>query len=35
MLALDEEGWAGTLQSVVFSRYLVYYNVYGHHALRY
>ena len=33
ILALDEEG-AGTLQSVVFSRYLVYYNVYGHHALR-
>jgi uncharacterized protein len=33
ILALDEEG-VGTLQSVVFSRYLVYYNVYGHHALR-
>jgi HD superfamily phosphohydrolase len=33
ILALDEEG-AGLLQSVVFSRYLVYYNVYGHHALR-
>src|SRR5215210_1818927 len=33
ILALDEEG-AGMLQSVVFSRYLVYYNVYGHHALR-
>jgi HD superfamily phosphohydrolase len=33
ILALEEEG-AGTLQSTVFSRYLVYYNVYGHHALR-
>ena len=33
ILALDEEG-AGTLQSLVFSRYLVHYNVYGHHALR-
>src|SRR5918993_749534 len=33
ILALDEEG-VGTLQSAVFSRYLVYYNVYGHHALR-
>jgi uncharacterized protein len=33
VLALDEEG-AGTLQSLVFSRYLVHYNVYGHHALR-
>src|SRR5687767_7890210 len=33
ILALDDEG-AGTLQSAVFSRYLVYYNVYGHHALR-
>jgi HD superfamily phosphohydrolase len=33
ILALDEEG-AGMLQSIVFSRYLVYYNVYGHHALR-
>jgi HD superfamily phosphohydrolase len=31
VLALDE---AGTLQSLVFSRYLVHYNVYGHHALR-
>ena len=33
VLALDEEG-AGSLQSLVFSRYLVHYNVYGHHALR-
>ena len=33
ILALDEDG-AGMLQSVVFSRYLVHYNVYGHHALR-
>jgi uncharacterized protein len=33
VLALDEDG-AGTLQSLVFSRYLVHYNVYGHHALR-
>jgi uncharacterized protein len=33
VLALDEEG-AGTLQSLVFSRYLIHYNVYGHHALR-
>ncbi len=33
ILALGEEG-AGMLQSLVFSRYLVYYNVYGHHALR-
>ena len=33
VLALDEDG-AGTLQSLVFSRYLVYYNVYGHHTLR-
>jgi HD superfamily phosphohydrolase len=31
ILALDE---AGMLQSLVFSRYLVYYNVYGHHSLR-
>jgi uncharacterized protein len=33
VLALDEEG-AGSLQSLVFSRYLVHYNVYGHHTLR-
>jgi len=33
VLALDEDG-AGMLQSLVFSRYLVYYNVYGHHTLR-
>jgi len=33
VLTLDEEG-AGSLQSLVFSRYLVHYNVYGHHALR-
>ena len=33
VLALDEEG-AGSLQSLVFSRYLVHYNVYGYHALR-
>src|ERR687890_2109062 len=33
ILALDENG-AGMLQSLVFSRYLVYYNVYGHHTLR-
>ena len=33
IMALDEDG-AGMLQSLVFSRYLVYYNVYGHHSLR-
>ncbi len=33
ILTLDEEG-AGSLQALVFSRYLVHYNVYGHHALR-
>ena len=33
ILAVDEDG-AGMLQSLVFSRYLVYYNVYGHHSLR-
>jgi uncharacterized protein len=33
ILALDEDG-AGMLQSLVFSRYLVYFNVYGHHSLR-
>ncbi len=33
ILALDEEG-AGSLQSLVFTRYLLHYNLYGHHALR-
>ena len=33
ILAVDEEG-VGSLQSLVFSRYLMTYNVYGHHALR-
>ena len=33
ILVLDEDG-AGMLQSLVFSRYLMRYNVYGHHALR-
>ena len=33
VLVLDEDG-AGMLQSLIFSRYLVYYNVYGHHSLR-
>ncbi|MCA1848552.1 MAG: hypothetical protein LC704_06130, partial [Actinobacteria bacterium] len=33
ILTVDEEG-AGSLQSLVFSRYLMHYNVYGHHALR-
>ena len=33
ILTIDEEG-VGSLQSLVFSRYLMYYNVYGHHALR-
>ena len=33
ILTVDEEG-AGSLQSLVFSRYLLHYNVYGHHALR-
>ena len=33
ILTLDEEG-AGSLQALVFSRYLMHYNVYGHHALR-
>jgi HD superfamily phosphohydrolase len=33
ILTIDEEG-IGCLQSLVFSRYLMYYNVYGHHALR-
>jgi len=33
VLAVDESG-VGHLQSFVFARYLMYYNVYGHHALR-
>jgi HD superfamily phosphohydrolase len=33
VLAVDESG-VGHLQSLVFARYLMYYNVYGHHALR-
>jgi HD superfamily phosphohydrolase len=33
ILTLGEEG-AGSLQSLVFSRYLMHYNVYGHHAVR-
>ncbi|MBA3610010.1 MAG: hypothetical protein H0W54_01125 [Rubrobacter sp.] len=33
VLAVDEAG-AGSIQSFVFSRYLMHYNVYGHHALR-
>jgi uncharacterized protein len=33
VLTVDEEG-VGSLQSLVFSRYLMHYNVYGHHALR-
>lgn len=33
VLSLDEES-AGNLQSLVFSRYLIHHNVYGHHALR-
>ena len=33
VLTVDEEG-AGPLQAFFFSRYLVHYNVYGHHALR-
>ena len=33
ILTVDEEG-AGSLQSLVFSRYLMRYNVYGHHGLR-
>jgi uncharacterized protein len=33
VLAVDEDG-IGCLQSLVFSRYLLHYNVYGHHALR-
>ncbi|MGI8649810.1 MAG: hypothetical protein ACR2KW_05460 [Rubrobacter sp.] len=33
LLAVDEDG-AGALQAYVFSRYLMYYNVYGHYAMR-
>ena len=33
VLTVDEDG-AGSLQALVFSRYLMHYNVYGHHALR-
>ncbi len=33
LLAVDEKG-AGSLQSLVFSRYLMEYNVYGHHSVR-
>ncbi|QIN80231.1 hypothetical protein GBA65_18805 [Rubrobacter marinus] len=33
VLALDESG-VGHLQALVFARYLMHYNVYGHHALR-
>ena len=33
ILAVDESG-VGHLQSLVFARYLMHYNVYGHHALR-
>lgn len=33
ILAVDESG-AGHLQSFVFARYLMHYNVYGHYALR-
>ncbi len=33
VLAVDEPG-VGYLQSLVFARYLMHYNVYGHHALR-
>jgi uncharacterized protein len=33
VLAVDEAG-IGLLQALVFSRYLMYYNVYSHHALR-
>lgn len=33
LLAVDEAG-VGHLQSLVFARYLMHYNVYGHHALR-
>jgi uncharacterized protein len=33
VLAVDEAG-VGLLQALVFARYLMHYNVYGHHALR-
>jgi uncharacterized protein len=33
VLTVDEEG-TGSMQAFVFSRYLMYYNVYGHRALR-
>ncbi|HET7479294.1 MAG TPA: hypothetical protein VFJ72_07230 [Rubrobacteraceae bacterium] len=33
LMAVDEEG-VGSLQSLVFSRYLIHYNLYGHYALR-
>ena len=33
VLAVDEAG-VGLLQALVFTRYLMHYNVYGHHALR-
>ena len=33
ILTVDEDG-IGSLQSLVFSRYLMHYNVYGHYALR-
>ena len=33
VLTVDEDG-VGSLQALVFSRYLLHYNVYGHHALR-
>lgn len=33
VLTVDEDG-VGSLQALVFSRYLMHYNVYGHHALR-
>ncbi len=33
VLTVDEDV-VGSLQSLVFSRYLMHYNVYGHHALR-
>jgi uncharacterized protein len=33
LLAVDERG-AGSFQSLVFSRYLMSFNVYGHHAVR-
>ena len=33
VLAVDESG-VGYLQSLVFARYMMHYNVYGHHALR-